>query len=145
MNPFTVSWYMPVIIDNHSSREDDDQAHHNNAQAPPASNASSAPISASSTVNPNSNAKSKGSDSTSLRDDAEGMDAKFRRGLPDELYVARLLYRGIMMGSCPRLKELDNLRISDAEREKAGALVKKVEDRKLGLKGPAQAPSQPRR
>lgn len=115
MNPFTVSWYLPVIL---AGEDGNDPI----------------PLSTGSTARSgNSNAKSKASASASDSTEAEGIDAKFRRGLPDALYVARLLYRGIMMGSCPRLRELDSLRISEGERAKAGALVSKVEARKPEL------------
>ena len=51
--------------------------------------------------------------------DWQELDAKFRRGLPDELYASRLVYRGQLIRSCERLKLVDGLRVSEGERTKA--------------------------
>lgn len=59
--------------------------------------------------------------------ESQEMDAKFRRGLPDGEYVGRLVYRGLVMSGCPRVVELDGIRISDGERSKVGELLRKLE------------------
>jgi Leucine-rich repeat (LRR) protein len=51
------------------------------------------------------------------------LDAQFRRQLPDEWYSKRLLYRGLVMASCPDLRTLDGIKISDGERRKAAMLL----------------------
>jgi hypothetical protein len=55
------------------------------------------------------------------------LDAKFRRGLPDALYAERLVYRGMLMETCSRLKKVDGLHITDGERLKAGELLRRIE------------------
>lgn len=57
----------------------------------------------------------------------QSLDAKFRRGLPDELYAGRLVYRGMMMRACGRLRNVDGLVVSDGERVKAGELLGRIE------------------
>lgn len=54
------------------------------------------------------------------------MDAKFRRDLPDEVYVGRLAYRGLVMRACPRLRVLDGVEVSEKERAKAQGVVEGI-------------------
>lgn len=61
-----------------------------------------------------------------LLDGDEGMDDKFRRGLPDDVYMRRLVYRGMMMNGHRRMEWLDGVRIRDGERKKAEELLAKV-------------------
>lgn len=62
--------------------------------------------------------------------EAQAMDAKFRRGLPDDLYVGRLLYRGLLAAACgPKLCMVDGVRLTQAERDKAATLLRKLEGR----------------
>ncbi|KAI5119366.1 hypothetical protein M0805_008521 [Coniferiporia weirii] len=56
----------------------------------------------------------------------EALDAQFRRGLPDKLYAGRLAYRGLVMRACPQIKILDGVRITEKERRKAEALLRRV-------------------
>lgn len=56
------------------------------------------------------------------------LDAKFRRGLPDELYAERLVYRGMLMQTCQQLKIVDGLAITDGERSKAIELLRRIEE-----------------
>jgi hypothetical protein len=51
------------------------------------------------------------------------LDAKFRRDLPDEAYVGRLAYRGLVMRACRDVKVLDGIQVSEKEREKAERLL----------------------
>ena len=51
------------------------------------------------------------------------LDAKFRRDLPDEAYVGRLAYRGLVMRACRGVKVLDGIQVSEKEREKAERLL----------------------
>jgi hypothetical protein len=77
MNPFTVSWYVPLLDSGQGEWQD--------------------------------------------------LDAKFRRGLPDELYAGRLAYRGMLMRACSELKVLDGLKVGEGERTKAEELLASVE------------------
>ena len=54
------------------------------------------------------------------------LDAKFRRDLPDEAYVGRLAYRGLVMRACPRVRMLDGVVVEEREREKAERLLQGV-------------------
>lgn len=66
------------------------------------------------------------------------LDAKFRRDLPDEAYVGRLAYRGLVMRACPRIRMLDGVEVSDKERIKANQLLQgimgkgKIKGRRVG-------------
>ncbi|KAK7464669.1 Protein nud1 [Stygiomarasmius scandens] len=51
------------------------------------------------------------------------LDSKFRRDLPDEAYVGRLAYRGLVMKACPRIRLLDGVEVSEKERVKAERLL----------------------
>jgi hypothetical protein len=62
--------------------------------------------------------------------EAQAMDAKFRRGLPDDLYVGRLVYRGLLATACgPSLCMVDGVKLTQAERDKASALLRKLDGR----------------
>lgn len=62
------------------------------------------------------------------------LDAKFRRDLPDEAYVGRLAYRGLVMRSCPGIRMLDGVEVSEKERIKAERLLEGM------LSGPKKRP-----
>jgi protein NUD1 len=51
------------------------------------------------------------------------LDAKFRRDLPDEAYIGRLAYRGLVMRACPRIRMLDGVEVTEKERTKAQRLL----------------------
>lgn len=54
------------------------------------------------------------------------LDAKFRRDLPDEAYVGRLAYRGLVMRSCGKVRVLDGVEVGEKERIKAGAILEGI-------------------
>ncbi|KAH7885133.1 hypothetical protein F5I97DRAFT_1928557 [Phlebopus sp. FC_14] len=54
------------------------------------------------------------------------LDSKFRRDLPDEAYVGRLAYRGLVMRACPRIRMLDGVEVTEKERSKAGHLLQGI-------------------
>lgn len=62
------------------------------------------------------------------------MDSKFRRDLPDEAYVGRLAYRGLIMRACPRVALLDGVVISGKERAKAGQLLEGILGRSVAVR-----------
>jgi len=51
------------------------------------------------------------------------LDREFRRDLPDEGYIGRLAYRGLVMRGCRGLGRLDGVGISEKERKKAEELL----------------------
>ncbi|KAK7056617.1 Protein nud1 [Paramarasmius palmivorus] len=65
--------------------------------------------------------KSKGNTSSATA--WQELDVKFRRDLPNESYVGRLAYRGLVMEACPRIRMLDGLEVTGKEREKASKLL----------------------
>ncbi|KAI0364092.1 hypothetical protein BV20DRAFT_956956 [Pilatotrama ljubarskyi] len=54
------------------------------------------------------------------------LDAKFRRDLPDDAYVGRLAYRGLVMRACPHIRMLDGVEVERKERDKAEKLLRSV-------------------
>ncbi|KIJ60284.1 hypothetical protein HYDPIDRAFT_98979 [Hydnomerulius pinastri MD-312] len=54
------------------------------------------------------------------------LDSKFRRDLPDDAYVGRLAYRGLVMRACPRIRMLDGVEVSEKERTKANHLLQGI-------------------
>jgi len=54
------------------------------------------------------------------------LDAKFRRDLPDDAYVGRLVYRGLVMRACPAIRILDGVETSHKEREKAERILREM-------------------
>lgn len=54
------------------------------------------------------------------------LDVKFRRDLPDEVYVGRLAYRGLVMRACPRMRMLDGVEVTEKERTKANHLLQGI-------------------
>ncbi|KAH9846436.1 hypothetical protein C2E23DRAFT_890881 [Lenzites betulinus] len=54
------------------------------------------------------------------------LDAKFRRDLPDDAYVGRLAYRGLVMRACPHVRMLDGVEVERKERDKAEKLLRSV-------------------
>jgi len=51
------------------------------------------------------------------------LDSSFRRALPDEWYSKRLVYRGLIMAACPKVRVLDGIRVVEGERKKAERLI----------------------
>ncbi|WWC66241.1 uncharacterized protein I206_100142 [Kwoniella pini CBS 10737] len=54
----------------------------------------------------------------------QSFDNKFRKNLTDEWYSKRLVYRGLIMLNCLKLKKLDGILIEENERKKATQLIK---------------------
>ncbi|KAJ3998798.1 hypothetical protein F5050DRAFT_1566398 [Lentinula boryana] len=51
------------------------------------------------------------------------LDAKFRRDLPNDSYIGRLAYRGLVMQACSRIRMLDGIEVTVKERVKAEKLL----------------------
>lgn len=54
------------------------------------------------------------------------LDSKFRRDLPDESYIGRLAYRGLIMRACSRVRMLDGVEVTEKERRKAHHLLQGI-------------------
>lgn len=62
------------------------------------------------------------------------LDSKFRRDLPDESYIGRLAYRGLIMRSCPRIRMVDGVEVTEKERAKGQELLEGIVGKGLGKK-----------
>lgn len=51
------------------------------------------------------------------------LDGRFRRGLPDKVYVGRLAYRGLVMRACAGVRVLDGVTVTEKERAKSEAML----------------------
>lgn len=58
------------------------------------------------------------------------LDAKFRQDLPNDAYLGRLAYRGLVMRSCPRVRMLDGVEVGAKERAKAERVLEWVGGRR---------------
>lgn len=56
----------------------------------------------------------------------EDLDAKFRRDLPNDSYLGRLSYRGLVMRACPKVQIIDGVRVTSGERGKAEQYLRGV-------------------
>lgn len=123
MNPFSLGWYFPLLVN--------------------ASDLLSAvqPTSHLSQQSQTSPSASPTRDSVSRKPRRKSpyaptwmeLDERFRRDLPDAVYMDRLAYRGLVMRACDaggpggKLKMLDGVEVTDGEREKAGKLLSGLE------------------
>ncbi|TFK40704.1 hypothetical protein BDQ12DRAFT_679886 [Crucibulum laeve] len=94
MNPCTLGWYLPLLV----------------KDVPGA-------------LQPSEGGRGEGKRERSAGDGWQELDSKFRRDLPDESYIGRLAYRGLIMRACPRIRMLDGVGVSEKERTKAHQLL----------------------
>lgn len=133
MNPCTLGWYLPLLVkDVPGALQPSESAHHTSEE--------SRKPSASKTSGPELGQKGagtffRGGNRGNPRDGTAGvaptlswheLDAKFRRDLPDDAYIGRLTYRGLVMRACPKVRMLDGVVVSRKEREKAEKLLEGV-------------------
>lgn len=104
MNPCTLGWYLPLLV----------------RDAPGALQPSEGPD-APCDAEPGPRDVRKGGPLGAAS--WQELDAKFRRDLPDEAYVGRLAYRGLVMRACPNIRMLDGVEVGDKERDKAARLL----------------------
>ena len=86
MNPCTLGWYLPLLVHDLPG-----------ALQPSERGVAITDGDGNEEVAITSNKRARGSDKPSWQD----LDERFRRDLPDELYVARLGFRGLVMRACP--------------------------------------------
>ncbi|KAF8503231.1 hypothetical protein BU17DRAFT_58536 [Hysterangium stoloniferum] len=127
MNPCTLGWYLPILVqdvpgalqpseDINGGDDKHDLLIQNRAGSRAGGGGSAAP---------HSHAQS-----------WQELDAKFRCGLPDEAYVGRLAYRGLVMRACPKVRMLDGVVVEAGERDKAEMLLQGVLNAKTHLRRP---------
>lgn len=140
MNPSTLGWYLPLLVRDipgalqpsehgasfpspdqpHSDaeRDDEDRIAYSAVRLHPFSNRtrqSAVPRRGTEALANVVAAKSKrGQDAT-----WEDLDSKFRRDLPNDSYLGRLSYRGLVMRACPKVQVIDGVRVTNGERDKA--------------------------
>lgn len=124
MNPCTLGWYLPILVQDIPGilQPSEDQPYSGD-------DASDGPRSGP--QKRNSSHKKHGTHGAlplgrSHAQSWQELDAKFRGDLPDEAYVGRLAYRGLVMRACPKIRMLDGVLISSGEREKAERLLRDV-------------------
>ncbi|KAF9235186.1 hypothetical protein BU15DRAFT_89671 [Melanogaster broomeanus] len=110
MNPCTLGWYLPLLVRDVPG-----------ALQPSESNGSSE----------GERAVCRGEKATDCG--WQELDSKFRRDLPDDAYVGRLAYRGLVMRACPRIGMLDGVEVSEKERTKANHLLQGIMGKNMGL------------
>ncbi len=131
MNPCTLGWYLPLLVKDVPGALQPSEAGHRVWGEHPGQGASNYSVPDSGkTDEPRKTAR--GGNRANSRDGTKGvvptlawheLDAKFRRDLPDEAYIGRLTYRGLIMRACPRMRMLDGVVVSRKEREKAEKLL----------------------
>jgi hypothetical protein len=130
MNPCTLGWYLPLLVKDVPGALQPSEAGFR-LGGPGASKRSGPDL--GHTVDPGTT--SRGGNTSSSRDGTSGvaptlawheLDAKFRRDLPDEAYIGRLTYRGLIMRACQRVRMVDGVVVSRKEREKAEKLLQGV-------------------
>ncbi|KAI9456147.1 hypothetical protein F5148DRAFT_984525 [Russula earlei] len=131
MNPCTLGWYLPLLVK-------DVPGALQPSEAGPRLDVESCGQSAGQHSGPDlgerdkSGANTRGGNRGNPCDGTSGiaptlawheLDAKFRRDLPDEAYIGRLTYRGLIMRACPKVRMLDGVVVLRKEREKAEKLL----------------------
>lgn len=137
MNPCTLGWYLPILVNDANGAP-------KSSDVMPASNSPPSSISRTESDLGESSALQIYHSEIQPRPPApprpqrqettwQDLDAKFRRDLPDELYMDRLAYRGLVMRACPRIRTLDGVTIGEPERVKAEKLlIKMLKSREAG-------------
>ena len=117
-NPSTLGFYLPLLLPNPSQTTsiiDPSSPPPRQAPLPSVTLATIHPSSLKSEVAPQATWSS--------------LDGQFRKALPDEWYSKRLVYRGLFMATCPKLRLLDGIRVEERERRKAEQLLDVVRGR----------------
>jgi hypothetical protein len=118
MNPCTLGWYLPLLVKDIPGALQPSETNANN------SNDFDSSFNNSPTQNQPSSTRSKESRVW------QEMDAKFRRDLPDESYIGRLAYRGLVMRACPKIRMLDGVEVTEKEKSKADRLLVGIQEKK---------------
>ena len=134
MNPCTLGWYLPLLVkDVPGALQPSEAAHHSNGENRGQCSLKLSGPDLGQTEEPGKSTR--GGNRDSPRDGTSSvaptlawheLDAKFRRDLPDEAYIGRLTYRGLIMRACPIVRMLDGVIVSRKEREKAEKLLEGV-------------------
>jgi len=119
MNPCTLGWYLPILVQDVPGAlqpsEDPRPGPEDDRDPEPGARTGPGLSGGGGGGPPHSHAHS-----------WQDLDAKFRRDLPDEAYVGRLAYRGLVMRACPKVRMLDGVMVEGREQEKAERLLQGV-------------------
>ena len=132
MNPSTLVWYLPLLVRDipgalqpsesaeslQNSDSENSEDDHSAVRLHPFSNGRGRPAAnakAASAAVVAQKVKAKAVQEATW----EELDAKFRRDLPNDSYLERLAYRGLVMRACPKAIIIDGVRVGSGEREKA--------------------------
>lgn len=134
MNPSTLGWYLPLLVrdipgalqpsesgstfpqllpnpSNSDQEEEVDRTTYSAVRLHPYASRASKANRAAGKPDPKGKAKQAAT--------WEDLDAKFRRDLPNDSYLGRLSYRGLVMRACPKVQVIDGVHVSEGERAKA--------------------------
>jgi protein NUD1 len=134
MNPCTLGWYLPLLVrDVPGALQPSEAWHRSDGESRGQCAIKSSGPDLSQAEEPGKSIR--GGNRNSSRDGTSfvaptlawhELDAKFRRDLPDEAYIGRLTYRGLIMRACPKVRMMDGVAVSRKEREKAEKLLEGV-------------------
>ncbi|KAI0304542.1 hypothetical protein B0F90DRAFT_1706753 [Multifurca ochricompacta] len=134
MNPCTLGWYLPLLVKDVPGALQPSEAAHR-ASGETRGQGASKPSGPDLSQKGEFGTTTRGGNKGITRDGTSGvaptlawheLDAKFRRDLPDEAYIGRLTYRGLVMRACTKVRMLDGVAVSRKEREKAEKLLEGV-------------------
>ena len=134
MNPCTLGWYLPLLVKDVPGALQPSEPVHRAGEASHSQSAANKP-SGPELGQKGAGTFFRGGNKGNPRDGTTGvaptlswheLDAKFRRDLPDEAYIGRLTYRGLVMRACSKVRMLDGVVVSRKEREKAEKLLEGV-------------------
>ncbi|KAH8077035.1 hypothetical protein BXZ70DRAFT_709242 [Cristinia sonorae] len=162
MNPCTLGWYLPLLVKDVPGAlqpSDGERAAHEDGGDAGRQKSTSRNTLARSQSKPQGEASPGASDADVSEEDGspasahpgalsgtlswKDLDSKFRRDLPDDAYVGRLVYRGLIMRACPSIRLLDGVEPTAKEREKAEKILKGIvgisREKKKTISGPANS------
>ncbi|KZT67073.1 hypothetical protein DAEQUDRAFT_746278 [Daedalea quercina L-15889] len=147
MNPCTLGWYLPLLVRDVPGAlqpSDGDRTGPNAAGSGEHGGAAGlgrrAGEAGRSQGGPGAPSASAGTGAATWKE----LDAKFRRDLPDEAYVGRLAYRGLVMRACPGIRLLDGVETSAKEREKAEKDLSDYDSRRMSTSATSDSSLQSR-
>ncbi len=132
MNPCTLGWYLPLLVkDMPGALQPSEPVHHASGE----NRSQSANTPSGPELGQRTKTSIRGGNRGSHLNGTTGaaptlawheLDAKFRGDLPDEAYIGRLTYRGMVMRACSKVHMLDGVVVSRKERDKAEKLLEGV-------------------
>lgn len=129
MNPCTLGWYLPLLVKDAPGALQPSDGHRDDALVTDPGHTlrhTAAATAEGPHPDGSTHEDSVSPGAVSWKD----LDSKFRRDLPDDAYVGRMCYRGLVMRACPNIRLLDGVETSEKERDKAEKILKSI----IGIK-----------